>query len=233
MEDMTFIPSENPGAFERHLIRRYNNPLFEDRQTKINSDTLMEAQKKDHDILQQFMVDVKETMTKAIAFKPNEDSEIILELKDKLDKLYATATSVADDQTCIRESIKKLLGVIMQSVRKGAGNDAHALQELEQEEGARDANFRFLESQLVADILDPDSPIENDDLIPTLLSIEDKDELALATQLFDLEQTSFLLAEGEKLLNKLDEVGNDVKNAAENFVFIEGYKQYLEQQAQT
>ncbi len=230
MEDMTFIPSENPGAFERHLIRKHNNPLFEERQTKINSDTLMEVQKKDHDILQQFMVDFKEAMTKAVTFKPNEDSEVILEIKDKLDRLYATAASVADDQTRVRESIKKLLAVIMQSVRQGAGNDAHALQELEQEENARDANFQFLESKLVADILDPESPIDNDDLIPTLLSVEDKDELALATQLFDLEQISFLLVEGEELLNKLDNEGEDVKSAAENFVFIEGYKQYLEQQ---
>lgn len=231
MEDMTFIPSDNPGAFERHLIRRNNNVLFGDRQTEINSDTLMEVQKKDHDILQQFMLDFRETMTKAVSFKPNEDSEVILEVKDKLDKLYATSVSVADDQTRVRESIKKLLMVIMQSVRKGAGDDAHALQELDQEEGARAANFEFLESKLVADILDPESPIENDDLIPTLLSIEDKDELALATQLFDLEQVTFLLEEGESLLNKLDAEGKDVKNAAENFVFIEGYKQYLEQQA--
>jgi hypothetical protein len=231
MEDMIFIPSENPGAFERHLILKHNNPLFEMRQTKINSDTLMDVQKKDHDILQQFMVDVKETMTKAVTFKPNEDSEVILAIKDQLDKLYATSVSVADDQTRVKESIKKLLGVIMQSVRSGAGDDAHALQELDQEENARAANFDFLESKLVADILDPDSPIDNDDLVPTLLSVEDKDELALATQLFDLEQITFLLGEGEELLNKLDKEGEDVKEAAENFVFIEGYKQYLEQQA--
>jgi len=230
MEDMTFIPSDNPGAFERHLIRRNDNVLFGDKQTEITSDTLMEVQKKDHDILQQFMLDFRKTMTKAVSFKPNEDSEVILEVKDKLDKLYATSVSVADDQTRVRESIKKLLTVIMQSVRKGAGDDAHALQELDQEDGAREANFEFLESKLVADILDPESPIDNDDLVPTLLSIEDKDELALATQLFDIEQVTFILTEGESLLNKLDADGKDVKNAAENFVFIEGYKQYLEQQ---
>ena len=176
------------------------------------------------------MVDFKETMTKAVTFKSNEDSEVILEVKDKLDRLYATASSIADDQTRIKESIKKLLGVIMTSVRSGAGDDAHALQELDQEDGAREANFEFLESKLVADILDPESPIDNDDLIPTLLSTEDKDELALATQLFDLEQITYLLGEGEALLNKLDKEGEDVKEAAENFVFIEGYKQYLEQQ---
>jgi len=228
--DGIFYPSENPGAHERHLIRRNNNILFGSRQTEVDSDSLQENQKKDHDILQQFMVDFRETMTKAVSFKPNEDSEVILEVKDRLDKLYASAVSVADDQTRVRESIKKLLSVIMQSVRQGAGNDAHALQELDQEDAAREANFAFLESKLVADILDPDSPIENDDLVPTLLSA-DKDDLALATQLFDEEQMTFLLGTAEKLLNKLDAEGHDVKQAAENYVFMEGYLTFLKENA--
>lgn len=228
--DGIFYPSENPGAHERHLIRRNKNILFGSRQTEVDSDSLQENQKKDHDILQQFMVDFRDTMTKAVSFKPNEDSEVILEVKDKLDKLYAAAVSVADDQTRVRESIKKLLSVIMQSVRQGAGNDAHALQELDQEDAAREANFAFLESKLVADILDPDSPIENDDLVPTLLSAE-KDDLALATQLFDEEQMTFLLGEAEKLLNKLDAEGHDIKQAAENYVFMEGYLTFLKENA--
>lgn len=229
--DGIFYPSENPGAHERHLIRRSNNVLFGARQVEVDSDSLQLCQKLDHDILQQFMEDFRDVMTKAINLKPNEDSEVILEVKDKLDKLYAASVSVADDQVRVQESIQKLLAVVMQSVRKGAGDDAHALKELDQEDAAREANFAFLESKLVADILDPDSPIENDDLIPTLLSA-DKDDLALACQLFDQEQLSFLLIEGEKLLNKLDAEGHDVKQAAENFVFMEGYFQFLEQSKQ-
>ncbi|HIQ15379.1 MAG TPA: hypothetical protein EYH38_07410 [Leucothrix sp.] len=229
MQDMKFIPSQHPGAFERHLIRREKNPLFEERQTLINSDSLMEAQKKDHEILQKFMLDFREVMSQTVSFKANEDSEIILKVKDKLDKLYATSVSIADDQNKVRESIKKLLTIIMKSVRKGAENDTHALQELDQEDMAREANFAFLESKLVADILDPDSPIENEDLIATLLSAS-KDDLALANQLFDQEQLTYILTEAESLLNKLESEGHDVKNAAENFVFIEGYKQFIEQQ---
>ena len=87
----------------------------------------------------------------------------------------------------------------------------------------------FLESKLAADILDPDSPIDNDDLIPTLLCAE-KDDLALATQLFDEEQMTYLLSESEALLNKLDNEGHDVKQAAENFVFMEGYMIFLKDQ---
>ena len=85
----------------------------------------------------------------------------------------------------------------------------------------------------MADILDPDSPIENDDLVPTLLSAE-KDDLALATQLFDEEQMTFLLGEAEKLIDKLDAEGKNadvVKGAAEKFVFMEGYLTFLKEQA--
>ena len=114
--DGIFYPSENPGAHERHLIRRSNNVLFGARQTEVDSDSLQQNQKKDHDILQQFMSDFRDLMTKAIELKPNEDSEVILEVKDGLDKLYAASVSVADDQVKVQESIKKLLAVIMQSV---------------------------------------------------------------------------------------------------------------------
>lgn len=229
MEDFTFVPSENPGAHERHLIRRHQNPLFEERMTHVNSDSLMHAQKEDHELLQKFMLDFRDIITQATSLKPNEDSEIILEVKDKLDKLYAASVSVADDQSRVKESIKKLLGIIMKSVRAGAGDDAHAMQELEQEEMAREANMAFLESKLVADILDPDSPIEDKDLVPTLLSA-DKDDLALAVQLFDPDQLDYILIEGEKLLNKVESEGHDVSKAAESYVFIEGYKQFLTQQ---
>jgi len=229
MQDITFIPSQNPGAFERHLIRRENNPLFGERQVVVNSDSLMDVQKRDHDLLQQFMLDFREAMSLAVALKPNEESDVILNIKDKFDKLYVTSVSVADDQSRVKESIKKLLMVIMQSVRKGAEGDPKALQELEQEDMAREANYAFLESQLVADILDPDSPIENEDLIPTLLSAN-KDDLALANQLFDLEQLAHILFEAEVLLNQLEKEGHDLKKPAENFVFIEGYKQFIEQQ---
>jgi len=226
--DATFYPSENPGAYERHLIRRHENILFNDRLTEVTSNSLQQNQKIDHDILQQFMLDFRAAVNKAVALKPNEDSEVILAVKDQLDKLYATSVSVADDQSRVQESIKKLTHVVMQSVRKGAAQDPKALQELAQEDSAREANYAFLESKLVADILDPNSPIENEDLLPTLLCA-DKDDLALAAQLFDLEQIKFLLEQGKLLLDKLDAENEDITQAAENYVFMDGYLKFLEQ----
>jgi len=226
--DVTFYPSENPGAHERHLIRRHDNILFGERATQTNTGSLQKMQKIDHDILQKFMSDFREIMTKSVRLKANEESEVILAVKDQLDKLYATSVSVADDQSRVQESIRKLIEVIMQSIRKGAVDDPKALQELDQEDTARKAHFAFLESTLVADILDPESPITNEDLLPTLLSAE-KDDLALTTQLFDKDQITFILEQGKQLLNKLDSEGEDITQAAENYIFMEGYLKFLEQ----
>jgi hypothetical protein len=103
---------------------------------------------------------------------------------------------LADDQSPNKEAIRKLVEVIMKSVWKGAGNDTLAHQELEQEEIARQAHFDLLESALVADLLDPDSLITQEDLLATLLCAEEVDFEAALT-LFDPPQLKSLLAEAD------------------------------------
>jgi hypothetical protein len=222
---MIFKPSDNPGSFERHLLRKVDNPLFTEA-TELNDDTLEEAQRQDHDIIVQFMQVFQETLEQTIALKGNEESDIVLGLKDKLDKLYEQSSAVGDDQIKIREGIIKLLHVIMMSVRKGAGDDAHAHQELDQEEQARKAHFALLESSLVADLLNPVSPIAENELVPVLLSSE-KEALALAVQLFDQDQIETVIQKSAERIDTLNAEGVDTSSASENAVFIQGYLEYL------
>lgn len=222
---MFFKPSDHPGSFERHLYRKVDNPLFVNK-VELNDDTLEAAQRQDHEVIVQFMAMFQETLEKTVALKGTEESDVVLALKDRLDKLYEQASAIGDDQTKIREAIIKLLQLIMASVRKGAGEDAHAHQELDQEEAARQAHFALLESSIVADLLNPESPIAENELVPVLLSAE-KDELALVVQIFDEEQIQQVIKESAKLVDKLDKQGIDTKQASENAVFIQGYLEYL------
>ncbi|MCK5917156.1 MAG: hypothetical protein KAG34_01930 [Cocleimonas sp.] len=223
---MIFKPSDNPGSFERHLLRKIDNPLFTD-SPELNDDTLEEAQRQDHDIIVQFMQIFKETLEQTVALKGNEESDVVLGLKDQLDKLYEQSSAVGDDQAKVREGIIKLLGIIMLSVRKGAGDDDHAQQELDQEEEARKAHFALLDSSLVADLLNPASPIAENELVPTLLSAE-KDELALVVQIFDQEQVESVITQSANIISKLDAQQRlDTAKASENAVFIQGYLEYL------
>ena len=64
-------------------------------------------------------------------------------------------------------------------------------------------------------------------MIPTLLTA-DKEDLVLATQLFDLDQLNFLLSEADKLLDQLVKKDVDLTQAKENYAFMEGYKLFIE-----
>ena len=226
MNDFILQPSENPGSHERHLNRKHENPLFCSQQVTRNQENMLEAQENDHQVLLQFHKDFQDAIQRTIDLKPNEESDVILKLKDRLDKLYEQASLIADDQSESKAAIKKLLKVIMAAIRKGAGNDVQAHKELDQEEAAREAHFEMLENRLVADLLDPNSVIHKDELIPTLLSAS-KEELAGAVQLFDENQLTLIIQEGEDLLNTLGSQQVDISAAAENLAFIQGYIEYL------
>ena len=195
---MNLLFSERPGRHERHLLRKYDNPLFPEEVRRLTQEQLTQAQRLDHDELVAYIGDLRSLVGEAVALGPHEQSDVILALKERLDKAYETACRLADDQTPNKEAIKKLLDVIMQSVWKGAGNDTLAHQELQQEEIARKIHYELLEYHLVADLLDPESPISKDKLLPSLLSAN-LDEFKAAVSLFDPSQLEALLTEGERL----------------------------------
>lgn len=195
--------SQRPGRQERHLMRRHNNPLFSEARRQITPDSLSEAQRLDHEEIEDFIGQFHTLVHDAVKLQPNEGSEVILELKERLDKAYEQACGLADDQSETKDAIKKLTIVVMNAVRTGAGKDTLALQELEQEEVARKAHEALLEFDLVADLLCPDSPIAEGELAATLLSTREE-ELAALLELFDGNQLALLCGEAEALIEGLD-----------------------------
>lgn len=191
MNDKPLIISDLPGRQERHLLRKQDNPLFPEAQRQLDGDRLLEAQRLDHEELEAFITEFHTLVHQAINLKPSEDSEVILQLKEQLDKAYEQACGLADEQGETRQALRKLIELIMNAVRNGAGNDTLALGELEQETIARATHFELLRHPLVADLLDPDSPITPEELAPTLLSA-DAEELTAVLSIFDAAQLQLL-----------------------------------------
>lgn len=237
---MIIQPSEFPGSHERHLLRRYRNPLFSGNAdsnadpVELNDDTMLDAQRLDHEELIVFMKEFRALLQESTSLADNVDSDTVLKLKDRLDRAYERASAVADDQAQSRDALRKLVAVLMGAVRHGAGNDSQAHEELDQEDAAREAHFKLLESQLVADLLNTESVIGEDELLPSLLSAP-KEELALAVQLFDPQQLQVLVMSGIDLLDKLKaeaDAGDaqtlqDLARAEESLVFIQGYIEFI------
>lgn len=194
--------SDLPGRHERHFRRRLNNPLF-DAPTAPDKEALLEMQRLDHEELLAFIPELRKTVQRAVQLKPNEESEVVLKLKEDLDRLYETSAGLADAHQTNQQAMRDLLAVIMRTVRQSAAGDAEAEQRLIMEDQARTAHFELLRQPLVADLLHPETLIEADQLAAALLS-ESVNAAKAAFGLFDAPQRKQLQAEMHTLLHKRD-----------------------------
>jgi len=76
--------SKQPGSRERHLKRKANNPLFPNADRTITQENILHARHQDEMELLTFMDNFKTLVQDAVNLKPETDSEVILELKERL-----------------------------------------------------------------------------------------------------------------------------------------------------
>ena len=215
---MSSMFSDRPGARERQLKRKYENPLFAHQQ--IDALDIQQAQQQDAAEIEAFMANFAELVKQSAELETNADADIVLKIKEQLDKSYEQCAGLAGDQSEIKDMLKRLVSAIMQAMWKGIGQDAQAHAKLEMEEKARAQHFALLEYPLVADLLRPDSSIGEDDLVPTLLS-EPAESLQVAMQLFVPEQQILLCNMARELIAKLDAGNSKVEQAKLRLVEME------------
>ena len=196
---MTQVPfSERPGRHERHFRRRMN-PLFPRPVSGYTDEDILRVQRLDHEELLAFVVSLRGLVRRAVQLKPNEETQVILDLKGELEKHYETACALADEQGGNKQAIVQLIEVIMNSIRRNASADPLAERELAQEAEARRQHFAMLETPLVADLLHPQTLIEADELVPVFLT-DPEEQVLVALKLFDLPQLQQLVREAETCL---------------------------------
>jgi hypothetical protein len=194
---------DKPGVREQHLLRKKHNPLFEEKQRDISTEHLARARLEDGVELDKFMHEFHLLIQKAVDLEANAATETILEIKQQLDRSYQQACALPGDQQQIKSAIRKLLASIMRAIRTGAGSDAYAQQQLDDEDTARKLHFELQELPLVAALTHPHSPINEDELIASLLS-EPAETLAPTLQLFDENQMATILSGAQALLRQRD-----------------------------
>ncbi|VAW80338.1 hypothetical protein MNBD_GAMMA15-1387 [hydrothermal vent metagenome] len=195
--------NEKPGIREQHLLRRNNNPLFNASRREVRSEDFATARLDDGQELDRFMEEFQTLVQRAVDLKPNTPSETVLEIKAALDKAYQQVCALPGDHSQTRQAITRLVEAIMRAIWNGIGDDALARQELEDEETARRAHFSLQELPLVSALTHPDSPIGEDELLPSLLS-EPEQTLAPSLTIFDPEQLEIICADARAFLTKQD-----------------------------
>ena len=193
-----------PGAYERHLQRKYNNPLFPASQQDFLKAEIDQARLRDQQDLQAFMESFQETVKQAAELSGSVDSEIVLDLKEKLERLYVSSAGLAGNMEPFQDALMKLIRVCMQTIRRGAADDVMALRKLDQEEQARTVYFAMLESPLVAELMRGDEIIQVDELVPAVLSLEMK-HLTTVLELFEPEYLQQLVAQAQDFVSTLSD----------------------------
>lgn len=183
--------SQLPGRHERHLRRRLCNPLFPRPVPELTDEILLEAQRLDHEELIAFVGQLRHLVQEAIDLPANVGSEVLLSLKGRLDQNYSLCAALADEQDNNRSAIEELTALIMRQLQQQAAGDSLAEAELAAEALARQAHYQLLKQPLVADLLHPQSLIEADELLPSLLG-ETGEAFSLVLELFDDQQLEAL-----------------------------------------
>jgi hypothetical protein len=194
--------SELPGRHERHYKRRLDNPLFRE-PASLNDADLLDAQRQDHEELLAFITELRATVERALNLKPNEESDVILKLKEDLERLYETSAGLADEQGANQQALSQLLSAVMNTIRSSTTGDSLAEQEMAMEQQARQMHFELLQHALVADLLHPETLIAPDQLVPTLLS-SPTEQVKAVMVVFDPDQLSMIAKEAEALIQQAE-----------------------------
>ncbi|MDH3948780.1 MAG: hypothetical protein OEU74_07450 [Gammaproteobacteria bacterium] len=212
--------SPEPGPHERQLRRKYHNPLFAEAGEGITQQELEIARQQDQSELRQFLEDFQSLVQDAVDLKPNTDSQLILDMKERLDQSYTRCCAMPGDHPEIKTAINQLIQVIMKAVRQGAVNDPVALSKLDEEDMARQTHQQLHAHTLIVDLLLADSPISETELLPTLLS-ETPEAVQSTLQLFDAQQLRLLYDTGKSQLEELQANGHDLPAAWANLALLE------------
>ncbi len=206
---MPLIFSSLPGLYEGHLQRLYRTPLFSG---SISQEQVQKAKKQDDKIRQDYIKTLQTLLEKATQLQGNEKSEVVLALKEDLEKSYAECVCLAGKNTPYKDALKKLIEIVNHSIRQAAHDDNTALHTLEHEELARQQHFYLLENRFIADLLHPQSPIAENQLLPCLLN-ESCASMKDILPLFTLEQLIELQTQTQILLQDKENAAIDLSNA--------------------
>lgn len=198
---MNLFFSDKPGSHERHLRRKVNNPLFGD--LAFTQEDVLQARARDEQELTAFMENFHAIAKDASELDANVDAEVLIELKGRLEKNYETSCCVMGSQVEIQQGLTRLIDSIMTSLLHASQEEEDAYHKLLEEKAAREIHFELLNFPLIADLLRSDSPIQSNELMPALLSEQEKVVLA-STQLFTDDQLAFICEHGNSMLADVD-----------------------------
>lgn len=193
--------SAHPGSWERQLQRQCDNSLFS-HLPPITQSRIDDAQRKDEAERRTFMQVFQNLLQQVADLDAQVKVEVVLKLKDQIEVLYEQCAAIGGHFTAEKRGLNKLHELIIQSILENVTLDQNTKNQLLQEVAEQKQHADLLEYPLVAHLLHPQSPIPQDEIVPTLLT-EDEASLRAAMSLFAIPQKQILYQEAKQLLTRL------------------------------
>ncbi len=220
---MTLNFSKDPGPRERHLQRKFNNPLFIGSGV-FTQQEIQNAQQKDNAAMQQFMEQFRELVQRAIKLDKSVESDVVMLLKAQLEQQYAVCTGLPGRPVAIQDAIKKLIAAISATLRDASKDDPHALEKLSKDEEHTDLHLQLCDYLIISDMLNPAEIISDDEKFLALLN-EPEEALRAALALFPPERIGMMAEEGKILLRKIEADGHSLPLAWQRLAQMESWLQ--------
>jgi hypothetical protein len=159
--------SESPGCFERHLQRRFQNPLFPVDRQNITTSELISAQARDEAERMQLQEDFKAALEKAKNFEDRVPMSECLALREEIESLIIRCAEVGAT-TQLREAVQSIYASVIGCLRNGCPPEER--QTLENALTSSAEILAMKADDFFAQLTRSDTPFTGGDVIPALLS---------------------------------------------------------------
>ncbi len=208
--------SENPGCFERHLQRKYCNPLFSPFTRNFTQHEVDVARQRDERDTAELQRELKKLVSSAMTLPEEIDSAACNKARRSIDRLLCRAAEIGGAAAHeITSTLLELRESLVNSWQKALTNQEEAQKALDDEEGLLNTfQMRFCENKFVVQLCRADTPITGEDLIPALLS-ESPDTIRLAMSLAGEGVASKIRHKCKAFVEELKASGEDVSEISE------------------
>lgn len=162
--------SKTPGCWEQQLIRRYNNPLFSEKERAVVHQQVVEAREKDKAEQQAFHKSFEAAVKKVSDLPEKAEAEVLLALIPELTQCYNDCMTLCIDLPKEKQALTRLITLFEETLLKTAGEESAFGEQVARDKAERKIHQEVLENRIIASMMRENSPISVDELPATLLS---------------------------------------------------------------
>lgn len=195
--------SESPGAYEKHLKRRLESPYFSHINRAITEDDLKTMQELDKLRYLQCLKNMERFTREEIKPLLMGDGPSFREaiyIKEGLEDIMKKAMAVDGEAINIAKQALEQREICISYLRDTYKKNPEAMHAIERAEITTYENNKF-SNPFIAQVLDEEGPIQNDELVSTLLT-QEPSVIAIAMNIIEFDKRTIIENEAQELLHE-------------------------------